>query len=121
MGPYEIRPTSPSMLWRLDGMTLAVLAERPFTGYRMALGEKFWWWSEDFDVSEDSTPGLTITAWRLDGDAAVFQTAEATNGYHESFHWAMLAGVELASPGCWEFTGQYNGRQLSFVVLVPSE
>lgn len=32
--PFEIRMTSPSMLWRLDGHTLAVLAERPFTGYR---------------------------------------------------------------------------------------
>jgi hypothetical protein len=181
LGPYEIRPTSPSTLWRLDGLTLAVLAERPFTGYRsgqlvikadtkaqlldcpvtqppesafvppepwpaqppgkdqfwfgdsglwtalptsgswrqLALGEKFWWWSEAFDVVEDGKPDLTITARRLDGDTAVFQTTETTNGYHESFHWAMLAGVELASPGCWEFTGQYNGRQLSFVLWVP--
>lgn len=34
--PYEIRPTSPSMLWRLDGRTLEVLAERSFTGFRQA-------------------------------------------------------------------------------------
>lgn len=34
LGPYEIRETSPSMLWRLDGRSLAVLAERPFSGYR---------------------------------------------------------------------------------------
>jgi hypothetical protein len=32
--PYEIRETSPSRLWRLDGRTLDVLAEREFTGYR---------------------------------------------------------------------------------------
>ena len=32
--PYEIRSTSPSMLWRLDGRTLEILAERAFTGYR---------------------------------------------------------------------------------------
>lgn len=34
LGPYEVRPTSPSMLWRLHGRSLEVLAERPFTGYR---------------------------------------------------------------------------------------
>jgi hypothetical protein len=32
--PYEIRTTSPSMLWRLHGRTLEILAERPFTGYQ---------------------------------------------------------------------------------------
>ncbi|MCA9867939.1 MAG: hypothetical protein KIS95_13960 [Anaerolineae bacterium] len=34
LGPYEIRADSPSLLWRLDGATLAVLAERPFIGFR---------------------------------------------------------------------------------------
>lgn len=32
--PYEIRRTSPSRLWRLDGLSLEILAEREFTGYR---------------------------------------------------------------------------------------
>ncbi len=32
--PFEIRPTSPSRLWRLDGRTLGILAERPFDGYQ---------------------------------------------------------------------------------------
>jgi hypothetical protein len=32
--PYEIRESSSSLLWRLDGTTLAVLAERAFAGYR---------------------------------------------------------------------------------------
>ena len=190
--PYEIRSTSPSMLWHLDGRTLEILAERPFTGYpqgrivegtadmdshevastneqysdcpvtqppktpfippepwpsqppgegqfwlgdsglwtalpisgswrQLALGEKFWWWSEKFDVAEDAMPDLTVTARRLDGDVPSFQVSEATNGYHESFNLAMLIGVELASPGCWEFTGQYKGHQLSFVLWVPPQ
>jgi hypothetical protein len=32
--PYEIRPSSPSSLWRLDALTLQPLAKREFTGYR---------------------------------------------------------------------------------------
>lgn len=31
---YEIRPTSPSRLWRLDALTLETLAQREFTGYQ---------------------------------------------------------------------------------------
>lgn len=34
LGPYEIRPSSPSTLWRLDALTLEILAEREFAGYR---------------------------------------------------------------------------------------
>lgn len=85
-------------------------------------GEKVWWWSEDFDVSEDSTPDLTVTARKLDKSGLTYASAtEATNGYHKSFHWAMLTGVELPADGCWEITGEYNGRALSFVVWVPAE
>lgn len=32
--PHEIRETSPSTLWRLDGQTLRILAAHDFTGYR---------------------------------------------------------------------------------------
>lgn len=31
---YEIRPTSPSRLWRLDALTLETLAQRAFTGFQ---------------------------------------------------------------------------------------
>ncbi len=31
---HEVRETTPSLLWRLNGGTLAVLAEREFSGYR---------------------------------------------------------------------------------------
>jgi hypothetical protein len=88
---------------------------------QLARGEKFWWWSEEFDVSKDETPDLEITARRLDGPAPAVRVTEATNGYHESFNWAMLAGVHLPEPGCWEFTGQYQGHQLSLKVWVPLE
>jgi hypothetical protein len=42
LGPHEIRPTSPSMLWRLDALSLETLAQREFTGYqggRLVLGQ----------------------------------------------------------------------------------
>lgn len=31
---------------------------------------------------------------------------------------AMLTGVYVPAPGCWEITGDYQGDRLSFVVWV---
>jgi dipeptidyl aminopeptidase/acylaminoacyl peptidase len=118
--PWPAQPPGSDQFWYGDNALWTAL---PAGGSwrQLALGEKFWWWSEKFDVAEDATPDLTVTARHLDGDAPDFQTSEATNGYHHSFNWAMLSGVKLASPECWEFTGEYKGHELSFVLWVPSE
>ncbi|HUF39047.1 MAG TPA: hypothetical protein VMN57_11030 [Anaerolineales bacterium] len=88
---------------------------------QLLYGDKFWWWSEEFDVEEDSTPNLVISARRLDGKAPEVLTDEATNGYHDSFNWAMLMGLTVETPGCWEITGEYAGHTLSIVVWIPAE
>ena len=113
--PWPLQPPRTDAFWYGSAGLWTAL---PLSGSwpQLALGEKLWWWSERFDVSEDAAPDLTVTATRLDGDAPFFQAVEATNGYHESFGWAMLVGVEVASPGCWAFTGEYMGERLSFVV-----
>lgn len=117
--PWPAHPPGKNRFWFGDaGLWTALPASGSWA--QLARGEKFWWWSEEFDVSEDSTPDLEITARRLDGDAPAVQVMEATNGYHPSFKWAMLAGIHLPEPGCWEFTGQYQGHQLSLTVRVPS-
>ena len=118
--PWPSESPGTDQFWYGDrGLWTALPADG--TWPQLALGEKFFWWSEEFDVSEDETPDLLITARRLDGESPPFQVSEATNAYHESFNWAMLAGVELPSPGCWEFTGQYRGHQTSFILQVPGE
>jgi hypothetical protein len=89
---------------------------------QLALGEKFWWWSESYsasDVRQDGNPDLTVTARRVGETEPSFETSEATNGFHESFHQAMLTGVELPSPGCWQFEAEFDGATLSFIVWVP--
>lgn len=119
--PWPAQPPGyPNEFWFGDAGLWTALPTSG-TWRQLALGEKFWWWSEEFDVNEDPTPDLTVTARRLDGKSLSFQASGATNGYHESFDWAMLIGVKLASPGCWEFTGQYKGHPLTFVLWVPPE
>lgn len=116
--PWPSQPPETAKFWFGDsGLWTALPDDGSWP--QLASGEKFWWWSEEFDVNEDATPDLTVTARRLDEKAGSFQVSEATHGYHKSFNWAMLVGVELESPGCWEFTGQYKGHELSFVLRVP--
>jgi hypothetical protein len=77
-------------------------------------------WSADFPGGhEEPVPSPVVTARRLDGEAPEFRSERATNGYHPSFHWAMLVWVKLPSPGCWEFSARYRDHQLRFVVRVP--
>lgn len=118
--PYPAQPPDEARFWYGENGLWTALPEDG-SWRQLAMGEKFWWWSEEFDVKEDSTPDLQMTARRLDGSAREFQVSEATNGYHPSFHWAMLVGVQLESPGCWEFTGKFNDHPLTFVLWVPGE
>lgn len=117
--PWPPQPPDEHRFWFGDNELWTAL---PRTGNwrQLALGDKFWWWSEAFDVAEEPMPALTVTARRLDGAAPAFQVSQATNGYHSSFHWAMLHGVQVG-PGCWEFTGEYKGHQLTFVLWVPPQ
>lgn len=116
--PWPSQPPDTSRYWFGDnGLWVALPTDGIWS--QLLLGEKFLWWSQEFDVYEDETPDLTMTGRRLGGEAPPFQTSEATNIYHESIDWAMMSGVELASSGCWELTGQYKGHQLSFVLWVP--
>jgi hypothetical protein len=86
---------------------------------QMARGEKVFWWREGYDGSEEPEPELAMSARRLDGPAPeVHSDPPATNAYHPDFHWAMLQGFTVSTPGCWEITGKYGGHELSFVVWV---
>ena len=118
--PWPSQPPGPDEFWFGDRGLWTALPESG-SWHQLMLGEKNFWWSEEFDVSEDATPDLSVTARRLDGDLPEFQVSEATNAYDESINLAMLVGVELASPGCWEFTGQFKDHRLTFVVWVPEE
>jgi hypothetical protein len=91
------------------------------TWAQLARGEKFWLWSKEFDVHEDETPDFTVEVEHLDARAPAFRSGETTNGYHESWHWAMLTHVELPTSGCWQFEVMYKDHQLEFIVQVPGE
>ena len=78
---------------------------------------KTFWGSVDFNYREEYPPKLKVTGRRLDGSAPPLLTMTATNAFPGPAA-AMLVGVYVPTPGCWEITGEYKGEKLSFVVWV---
>src|SRR5215217_518506 len=79
------------------------------------LTEKTFWMSRDFNYREEYPPELKVTGRRLDGFAPPLLTLTPTNAFPGPTT-AMLVGVYVPTPGCWEITGDYKGQKLSFVV-----
>jgi hypothetical protein len=81
------------------------------------LSEKLFWWSVEWPgVREEQQPGISVVGTRLDS-AGTFTAGPGTNA-NADFGEAMLVGVEIPSPGCWQITASYGDAVLSFVVLV---
>ena len=79
------------------------------------LTAKTFWGSLDFNYREEYPPKLKVTGKRLDGDAPPLLTLTPTNAFPGPAA-AMLVGVYVPTPGCWEITGDYKGQKVSFVV-----
>jgi hypothetical protein len=86
------------------------------------LFDKSLWWQAGFDPRREQTPNLTLSARRLDlpGPEIAASSGKATNGWRDDDDIGafMLTGIELPAAGCWEITGHYRARELSFVVWV---
>lgn len=79
------------------------------------LTAKIFWGSVDFDYHRKEDYDLKVTGRRLDGDAPPLVVDKVTNALFVP-NAAMLTGVYVPTPGCWEITGDYKGHKLSFVV-----
>lgn len=84
------------------------------------LTAKTFWWSVDYDPHREGNADLKVTGRRLDGEAPPLLANKTTNAFAPPAT-AMLAGVRVPTPGCWEITGDYKGQKLSFVVWVTPE
>ena len=82
------------------------------------LSEKTFWWSLQWPgMRDEQQPEITVVGTRLDGPGT-FTSGPGTNAQRDDFGEAMLVGVEIPSPGCWQITASYRGAVLSYVVLI---
>ena len=89
-------------------------------GHEQDLTAKIFWFREDYHWRTEPVPKLRVTGRRIDGPAPplVNPQGPATNVIIDSWRGAMLTGVWVPVPGCWEITGNYEGDKLSFNVWV---
>jgi hypothetical protein len=85
------------------------------------LTTKIFWMRLGYDSRAEQRPALKVTGRRLGGPAPPLLVLPPTNAFQGPGS-AMLTGVYVPAPGCWEITGEYHGNKLSFVVWVePSK
>jgi hypothetical protein len=81
-------------------------------------GQKIFWFSRDYDWHKEPRPEIVVRSKRVDDDGPTFTLENATNAILSDNRQAMLTGAILPTTGCWEISGQYRGKTLSFVVSV---
>ena len=67
-------------------------------------------------MRDEPQPRISVVGTRLDAPGTL-TSGPGTNASAD-FGEAMLVGVEIPSPGCWQITASYGDAVLSFVVLV---
>jgi hypothetical protein len=90
-------------------------------GHEKDLTAKIFWYRVGYSWRTEPIPKIKVTGRRLDGDAPALMLPQgpATNAIvDDSGRGAMLTGVYVPTPGCWEITGDYEGDKLSFVAWV---
>lgn len=63
----------------------------------------------------DPAGDFDVTIRRLDGGSATATDSPVT-GENPDGRWRALKGLAFPDDGCWEVTGSYQGRRISFVI-----
>jgi hypothetical protein len=118
---YESVWYGSSELWTMvdnDGQTWAELP----VGEDGSLSQKTFWWSNDYVLSEELLPDITVTVERLDGSGPkVAAGGPGTNGSHRDLGNFMIVGLEIPQSGCWRVTANYRESTLTYVVWASEE
>ena len=86
-----------------------------------ARGQKTFWWSADWDHARELEPAIVVTGRRLDGPASAFEAGHPGTNATADFGTAMLVGVDVPTPGCWELLARYRTAELAIVVWVADD
>jgi hypothetical protein len=89
------------------------------------VGDKTVWFSEKFSTAEgedfSGNADITITAVHLEGSAPKAVQKGGVPSFNAHIRNFILVGLGVPEPGCWEVTAQYEGAELSYVMLVKDD
>lgn len=123
--PYPDRPPAGNFWHGQDTFWTMLRADGNWSALprnSQGLRQKVFWWAPGFDGRAEPRPNLVVSGRQLDGTASFVDPGPATNAHHADFGgWAILTGIDVPQPGCWELTGHYRDQALTFVVWVAGE
>jgi hypothetical protein len=120
--PYAALPGGPGFLYGTRELWTYVETPMHATdGSR--LSAKLVYWSPGFNWKAESLPDLKVIAKRLDAPAPLIETPIAHgvrfNDEEIPANMAMMTGIEIPDPGCWQIVATYKGiHTLSYIVSV---
>jgi hypothetical protein len=76
------------------------------------------WYSDRWSITDEPDPAISVSAGRLGGGESV-TGGRAVNARSRELGTSMIVALDLPSGGCWQITGTYRDRSLSYVVWVP--
>jgi hypothetical protein len=118
--PYPPNAQEGEFWYGSDALWTTLLLDGVWRGWDKDQGyvQKLVWWRRGFDWRKEMEPKLIITGTRLDGDAPSIAVAHANAVFVTGPTPAMMTGINIPTPGCWELTGHYRGHTLTYVVSV---
>ena len=109
-------------LWTSLDRNGAVWTGLPVGSGPHAVGDKTFWWSENFSTAKgedfSGDTDITVTAVDLDGSSRTVVEKGGGPTFHRFSKNSLLVGLGLPEPGCWEVTARYQGAELSYVLLI---
>jgi hypothetical protein len=80
--------------------------------------QKIFFWKAGYSIQAEPVPNLSLSGFRLDGDAPPLLASQPTHGYNADLGSFMIAGMIFPTAGCWQVSGHYQAQELTFVVWV---
>jgi hypothetical protein len=120
--PYIAEPHDGGFLYGSDSLWTFV----PTDANWGPPGKKMVYWRAGFDYWRPSIDGqkepptmLAVVARRLDAPAPMVWAPHASSvRFPELPGTAMITGLELPTPGCWEISAHFGDDTLSYVLLM---
>lgn len=91
-------------------------AVMPTTAPGALIAVKMFWRSAGYKPFMERN--LKIKVRELSGAPMTAVVSRPTNAKPPAGEWMMLTGVDFPKPGCFEFTAEYLGQKLKFVIEV---
>ena len=115
--PGSLVPYGQPALWATIPRSGSLSSSTSTTGGRSI---RTFWYSDRWSMRDEPSPSISVSAGRLGGGDSVTGSG-AVGAHSRELGDSMIVALDLPSGGCWQITGAYRDRSLSYVVWVEHD